>query len=1155
MKTKIGFVNLLMASVLAWTAILGGVLPKQVVQAYTTDSLIFINEIHYDNDGTDADEAVEIAGPAGTDLSGWSLVPYNGNGGGQYSTTPLSGTIPDQQNGYGTLNFPILGLQNGAPDGIALLKPDDSVVLFLSYEGSFAATDGPAVGLTSTDIGVSEPGDTPLGQSLQLSGIGDSYFDFTWQSPAASSPGDINNNQIFGNLIFINEIHYDNDGTDADEAVEIAGPAGTDLSGWLLVPYNGNGGVQYSSTSLSGTIPDQQNGYGTLNFPISGLQNGAPDGIALVKPDNSVVLFLSYEGSFTATDGPAAGLTSIDIGVSEPGDTPVGYSLQLSGYGFVYEQFIWNSPASSTPGEVNSNQFFSNILPLEPKINEFVANHVGTDTNEYIEIYGEPDTDYTLLTILEIEGDDTGQGVIDEVIQVGTTNSEGFWVTNFLSNAIENGTLTLLLVKNFSGTLGNDLDTYNDGIFDVTPWDEIIDSVAVSDGGSLDKTYGLPVLTSDFDGQSFTVGGASRIPDGYDTDATSDWVRNDFDLAGIDGFTGSIGLGEAYNTPGSTNLIFIPPPEACGDAYTPIFTIQGNGLASPLDGTEVATEGVVVGDFQVGGKNGFYLQDPVGDGDTTTSDGIFVYGSGLDVNVGDHIRVRGYVDEYFELTEITNVSQAWYCGAGDPVSPTSLSLPVNDVNDFEAYENMLVTFPQDLIISEYFNFDRYGEIVLTSHRHLTPTALFEPGSPEQAAMAEFYLLDRITLDDGRTNQNPDPAIHPNGDVFDMDNLFRGGDLVTNVTGVLDYNYSLWKIQPTQGADYTSTNLRTNEPEEVGGSIKVASFNVLNYFSTIDTGDDICGPSQDMECRGADTEDEFTRQRDKIFAALSIIDADIVGLMEIENHITDAAVMDFVDGLNAVVGAGTYAYIDTGFIGTDAIKVAIIYKTATVTPLGDYAILDSTVDPRFDDSKNRPTLAQTFQEIASGETVTVAVNHLKSKGSDCEDVDDPDLGDGAGNCNLTRTAAAEAMVDWLAADPTGTGSINTLIIGDLNSYDKEDPIDAILAGADDLSGTSDDYLDLIYTHVGEAAYSYVFDGQVGYLDHALANKFLFSQITGTTIWHINADEPDLIDYDMSFKADAQDALYAPDQYRSSDHDPVIIGLNLKTYQFFLPIINK
>ena len=725
-----------------------------------------------------------------------------------------------------------------------------------------------------------------------------------------------------------------------------------------------------------------------------------------------------------------------------------------------------------------------------------------------------------------------------------------------VANTLENGTITLLLVENFTGAFEDDLDTNDDGIFDSTPWDSIVDSVSVNDGGTGDITYGEPVLTVSYDGLSFAPGGASRIPDGTNSEATSDWVRNDFDLAGIDGFTGSIGLGEAYNTPGSTNLIYIPPPEACGDAYTPIYTIQGSGLASTLDGTEVATEGVVVGDFQVGGKNGFYLQDPVGDGDTSTSDGIFVYYTGLDVNVGEHVRVRGYVDEYFELTEITNVSQAWYCGAGDPVSPTSLSLPVNDVNDFEAYENMLVTFPQDLIIAEYFNFDRYGEIVLTSHRHLTPTALFEPGSPEQAAMAEFYLLDRITLDDGRTNQNPDPAIHPNGDVFDLDNLFRGGDLVTNVTGVLDYNFSLWKIQPTQGADYTPANPRTDEPADVGGSLKVASFNVLNYFSTIDDSGNICGPNEDMECRGADTDDEFARQRDKIFSALSLIDADVVGLMEIENHVTNAAVMDLVDGLNAVVGDGTYDYIDTDpdYIGTDAIKVAIIYKTATVTPIGNYAILDTSVDPRFLDTKNRPTLAQTFQEIATGETVTVAVNHLKSKGSDCVDVGDPDLGDGAGNCNLTRKLAAEAMVDWLAADPTGTGSMNTLIIGDLNSYDKEDPIDAILAGADDVSGTPDDYLDMIYTYVGEAAYGYVFDGQVGYLDHALANKWLFSQITGATLWHINADEPDLIDYDMSFKADAQDALYAPDQYRSSDHDPVIIGFNLKNISI-LPAHHK
>jgi hypothetical protein len=174
---------------------------------------------------------------------------------------------------------------------------------------------------------------------------------------------------------------------------------------------------------------------------------------------------------------------------------------------------------------------------------------------------------------------------------------------------------------------------------------------------------------------------------------------------------------------------------------------------------------------------------------------------------------------------------------------------------------------------------------------------------------------------------------------------------------------------------------------------------------------------------------------------------------------------------------------------------------------------------------------------------VVVNHLKSKGSDCNAIGDPDTGDGAGNCNQTRLAAAEALVDWLATDPTGSGDADVLIIGDLNSYDKEDPIDAILAGADDATSTDDDYTDLLFQFIGEFAYSYVFDGQLGYLDHGLANQALLSEVTGTTVWHINADEPDLIDYDTSFKGPNQDAIYAPDAYRSSDHDPVIVGLDV------------
>ncbi|HEX6367181.1 MAG TPA: ExeM/NucH family extracellular endonuclease, partial [Agromyces sp.] len=284
-------------------------------------------------------------------------------------------------------------------------------------------------------------------------------------------------------------------------------------------------------------------------------------------------------------------------------------------------------------------------------------------------------------------------------------------------------------------------------------------------------------------------------------------------------------------------------------------------------------------------------------------------------------------------------------------------------------------------------------------------------------------------------------------------------------------------------------------------------------------------------RGADTPEEFDRQEAKIVAAIAEIDADIVGLIEIENN-GDTAVGTLVDALNEFLGDDVYDFISTGKLGTDAITTALIYKPAEVEPVGDFAVLDSSVDPRFDTTRNRPALAQTFMDLEAGGEVTVVVNHLKSKGSAC--AGDPDTGDGAGNCNVTRTQAAIALAEWLAGDPTGQGAGNELIIGDLNSYDKEDPIDAFRAAG---------YTDLIHEFQGENAYSYVFDGQLGYLDYALAGTGLVDRVTGAEPWHINSDEPNIIDYDMSFKLPAQDALWAPDEWRSSDHDPVIVGLDL------------
>nr|WP_284444981.1 ExeM/NucH family extracellular endonuclease [Microbacterium yannicii] len=534
-------------------------------------------------------------------------------------------------------------------------------------------------------------------------------------------------------------------------------------------------------------------------------------------------------------------------------------------------------------------------------------------------------------------------------------------------------------------------------------------------------------------------------------------------------------------------------------------------------------EGIVVGDFQSGGYDGYYVQD-AGDGDSATSDGVFVYApGGAAVDAGDSVSVAGAVKEQFGLTEIV-AADVEVCSTGNPLpAAVPLTLPAS-VSQREALEGMYVTLPQNLAIGETFEYGRFGTVTLTNGRLDTPTAVVEPGAAA-VALAAANLENSITLDDGRGTQNPDPAIHPDGDVFTLDHSFRSGDLVQNATGVLDYRFDAWGVQPTEGADFTVANPRPEVPD-VGGDVKISSFNVLNYFTSIDPTP--ANSNDDSYYRGADTTEEFQRQQDKIVSALADIDADVFGLLEIENNGT--AVQALADALNAKVGPGTYVPVTTGVIGTDAIATAIIYKQASVAPVGTHLLMTSAVDPTWSDERNRPGLTQRFASTETGEEFVVSVNHLKSKGSAC--AESPDLGDGQGNCSAVRTAAAKALTTWLNTTVAPDG--RAIVIGDLNSYDHEDSIDAFVAGG---------FTDLEKQFNGEHAYSYVFDGQLGYLDYALAQPALLADVSGVSAWHINADEPSLIDYDMSFKLPAQDALWAPDPYRSSDHDPVIVGLNL------------
>ncbi len=592
----------------------------------------------------------------------------------------------------------------------------------------------------------------------------------------------------------------------------------------------------------------------------------------------------------------------------------------------------------------------------------------------------------------------------------------------------------------------------------------------------------------------------------------------------------------------------VAPDIACGDPTTFIHQVQGSGLTSPMANSVVEIQGVVVGAYP--GANGFQglhvqEEDADHDADAATSEGIFIFepNGGATYAVGDVVRIKGRVIEFGAteppgrtLTEITNLNNLVVCASGQTVTPAGVSLPFSSLTFAERYEGMLVDIDQQLSVTETFTLGRFGEVVLSSGgRLITPTNIVAPGAPAIGMQAENDK-NRIVLDDGDNRQNIDPTIYPTGGLS-AENTLRIGDTTDGGRFVLEQRFGTYRLQPTATLPtFEPTNPRPEDPDGVGGTIKVASMNVLNFFTTLNEGGNLCGPSL-LECRGANTAFELDRQRAKILSALIGLDADVVGLMEIENNDFEA-VKDLVDGLNDVLGAGTYDFIDTGPIGTDAIKVAFIYQPASAVPVGDYAILDSTVDPRFLDQRNRPALAQTFESTVTGGQATVIVNHLKSKGSACDG--DPDTGDGQGNCNLTRVDAAEALVDWIASDPTDSGDLDAIVIGDLNSYAKEDPI-----GVFEDAG----YENMIQTFLGDEAYSFVFQGQSGYLDHALADATLPAQVTGTTEWHINADEPIVLDYNTDFKSDGHiETLFAPHAYRSSDHDPVLVGADLLAYDF-------
>jgi predicted extracellular nuclease len=591
-------------------------------------------------------------------------------------------------------------------------------------------------------------------------------------------------------------------------------------------------------------------------------------------------------------------------------------------------------------------------------------------------------------------------------------------------------------------------------------------------------------------------------------------------------------------TPGAANNCGALPPPVCGadDTVTLISAVQGVTDTSPLAGMVVEIEGIVVGDLQGANEyGGLFVQeeDADNDADPLTSEGVFVF-TDLPAAPGDLVRARGTVQEFFGLTELSPTSDLVVCDTGvTPPTPAMPMLPLTDPNEYEAIESMSIVMPQALVINDVFNLFRFGEMTLSSQRRMQPTAVVAPGAPANM-LAAAHALDALILDDRRDGQNLVPPVNGQDDSNPLaaDNPVRNGQTITGLTGVMHYSFGSWRVQPTSTVIIDEgANLRTAAPGPVGGTLRVSSFNVLNFFTTIDTGAPVCGPMMNQDCRGADSPEEYTRQLDKLVPAIIAIDADVLGLNELENNASDS-LQALVDAVNAVMGAGTYDFINTGTIGDDAIKVGIIYKPASVTPEGGFALLTSAVDPRFNDALNRPALAQSFRATSNLALFTPIVNHLKSKGCGGATGADEDQGDGQACFNATRTSAAEALGDWANADPTGTGSDSVMILGDLNSYFMEDPIQALQARG---------FTSLEQTFNGMDSYTFVFFGLAGSLDYALSSAAVTPKVTGAVPWHNNSDETRALDYNTEFGV--LPSFYAPTAYRASDHDPIVVGLDL------------
>jgi len=1109
--------------------------------AASAQTTIFFNEIHYDNTGTDAGEAIEIAGPAGTNLTGWSIVLYNGSDGASYNTVNLTATIPDLGGtGFGVVvtNYAVNGIQNGSPDGMALVN-GTTVVQFLSYEGVFTATNGPAVGLTSVDIGVSEAGTSTVGFSLQLSGTGSTYEDFTWQGSAANTFSAFNNGQIFS-------------GVDLAPSVSATTPA----NGATNVAINSNVTITFSEpVNVTGSW-----------FSLSGATSGAHTATVSGGP---TTFTLNPDVDFVNNEAVTVTVFALNVADQDASDPPDNMVADFNAGFTTIASDIAPTVASTTPNnndagvDVATNITINFSEPVDVTGSWFSISG-GTSGAHTAAVSGgptnftlNPDVDFNLgetVTVTILAANVTDQDATDPPDNMAANYIFSFATPSLIINEILADPSATAGDANGDGTISVTQDEFIEFInvtgapLDISGW-TISDAVQVRHtfpastmvtnqcgivvfgGGTPTGAFGNTVVqVANASGSTLglsNTGDTITLRNGTTVIATYTYGsegNNDQSLTRNPDITGSTPLVQHTTATGAGGRLFSAGLKVDGTQFSgcapiviltkEIFEIQGNGTASPFVNQTVTTENNVV---TAVAANGFTIQTPAArsDNDAQTSDGIFVFTSSTPaVSVGDIVNVTGPIIEFFNFTEFSNGPTVTFVSSGNPLpAPVQLDGVTPSPNqpqsatEYERFEGMRVEIASGVVGSgnQTFGTDPTAEVLITAGSN----------RPFREAGIEFPGLAGLPVWDGNPEVfelDPDRLGQPNATI-------PGGSTFL-ATGVLGFEFNDYEIWPTSYSVNAATLPRAVRARN-SGEATIATLNVLQFFDDVD--DPGIGEPVKTTQQYLDKQNKLSMYIRTLLNApdiLAVQEAEKLGVLQAlaDKILSDEASLTYTPYL---VEGNDVGGIDVGFLVRSGVTVnSVTQLGATETLSVDGSLLH-----------DRPPLLLDAT-IANGCAISVLVVHQRSLSG----IDDPTDGP---RVRQKRHEQAVSVANMVQNIQTANPNVNLVVTGDFNAFQFTDGYvhvlgqimgtpasasEALIPGTDVVNP---DLTNAVLSLPAAEQYSYVFEGSAQILDHMLVSQTLQSAMTGIEYARANSDAAEI------FENDGSTVL------RTSDHDGLVL----------------